>query len=123
MNSAGEKGQEADLKRISWEDFQKVVLCAGTVLEVVDLPNARVPAYVLRIDLGPYGILRSSARITALYTKEELVGRQVLAVINFPKKQIGSVISECLVTGFPNENGDIVLSSVERPVPNGTHIR
>ncbi len=107
---------------ISWNDFEKVKLCAGTVLEVMDLPNARRPAYVLTIDFGPHGVKRSSAQITRHYTKEELIGRQVVAVINFPPKQIGSVLSECLVTGFADANGDIVLTSVERPVPNGSRL-
>ena len=108
---------------ITWDDFEKVHLCVGTVREVVDLPNARRPAYVLSIDFGPHGIKRSSAQITKHYTREELVGRQVLAVINFPEKQIGSVMSQCLVTGFPDANGDVVLAAVERPVPVGTRIR
>ncbi len=77
---------------------------------------------MLTIDFGPHGIRRSSAQITKHYTKEELVGRQVVAVINFPPKQIGSVMSECLVTGFPDTNGDIVLTSVERPLPNGSRL-
>lgn len=108
---------------ITWDDFEKVALCVGTILEAEDLPNARRPAYVVRIDFGPHGIKRSSAQITKHYTKEGLVGRQVVAVINFPEKQIGTVMSQCLVTGFPDANGDIVLTSVEQPVPNGTRIR
>ena len=107
---------------ITRAEFEKVLLCVGTVLDAVDLPNAHVPAYVLTIDFGPHGIKRSSARITTLYSKEELIGRQVVAVINFPPKQVGSVMSECLVTGFPDANGDIVLTTVERPLPNGTRL-
>lgn len=107
---------------ITWPDFQKVQLCVGTVLDVADLPNARKPAYVLTIDFGPHGIKRSSAQITKHYTKAELIGRQVVAVINLPEKQIGSVMSQCLVTGFADANGDIVLTSVERPVPNGSRL-
>ena len=110
------------MEPITWSDFEKVHLCVGTVLAAEDLPNARKPAYVLTIDFGPHGIKRSSAQITKHYTKEELVGRQVVAVINFPPKQIGSVMSECLVTGFPDTNGDIVLTSVERPLPNGSRL-
>lgn len=110
------------MKKITWAEFEQVAMCVGTVLEVEDLPEARVPAYVLRIDFGPHGVLRSSARITALYTKAELVGRQVVAVINFPEKQVGKVMSQCLVTGFPDSNGDIVLTTVERAVPNGTRL-
>jgi tRNA-binding protein len=110
------------MEPITWPDFEKVHLCVGTVLAAEDLPNARKPAYVLSIDFGPHGVKRSSAQITKHYTKEELIGRQVVAVINFPPKQVGSVMSECLVTGFADENGDIVLTSVERPVPNGTRL-
>jgi len=107
---------------ISWPDFEKVQLCVGTVLAAEDLPNARKPAYVLTVDFGPLGVKRSSAQITKHYTKVELVGRQVVAVINFPPKQVGSVMSECLVTGFPDANGDIVLTAVERPLPNGSRL-
>lgn len=110
------------MSHLTWSEFERVHLCVGTILEVQDLPKAREPAYVLHIDLGPHGIKRSSARITALYSKEDLVSRQVLAVINFAEKQIGSVMSQCLVTGFPDANGDIVLAAVERYVPNGTRI-
>ncbi|MDX9750128.1 MAG: tRNA-binding protein [Flavobacteriales bacterium] len=110
------------MEHITWSDFEKVHLCVGTVLSAEDLPDARKPAYVLTIDFGPHGIMRSSARITKHYTKEELVGRQVVAVINFPEKQIGSVMSRCLVTGFADANGDIVLTAVERPVPNGSRL-
>lgn len=108
---------------ITWDDFERVQLCVGTVLQADDLPDARKPAYVLTIDFGPHGIKRSSAQITKHYTKEGLIGRQVLAVINFPEKRIGKVMSQCLVTGFPDANGDIVLAAVEREVPNGTRIR
>lgn len=108
---------------ITWADFEKVVLCVGTVLSAEDLPNARRPAYVLSIDFGAEGIKRSSAQITANYTKEELIGRQVVAVINFPEKQIGSIMSQCLVTGFEDEMGDIVLTAVERRLPNGSRMK
>lgn len=107
------------MERITWPDFEKVHLCVGTVLTAQDLPDARNPAYVLTIDFGPHGIKRSSAQITKHYTRTELIGRQVVAVINFPPKQVGSVMSECLVTGFPDADGDIVLTAVERPIPNG----
>ncbi len=107
---------------IAWADFEKVQLCVGTVLNASDLPEARIPAYVLTIDFGPFGIKRSSARITKHYTKEELIGRQVLAVINFPEKQVGRVMSQCLVTGVADANGDIVLAAVERSVPNGSRL-
>lgn len=110
------------MEKITWSEFERVHLCVGTVLAAEDLPNARRPAYVLTIDFGPHGIKRSSARITKHYTKAELIGRQVVAVINFPPKQVGSVMSECLVTGFPDADGDIVLTAVERPVPNGSRL-
>jgi tRNA-binding protein len=113
---------EAEVADLAWGEFERVQLCVGTVLEVVDLPDARKPAYVLTIDFGPHGTKRSSAQITVNYTKEELVGRQVLAVINFPPKRIGSIISECLVTGFADGRGGIVLAAVERPVPNGSRL-
>ena len=111
------------MEPITWNDFEKVYLCVGTVLEAADLPNARKPAYVLTIDFGPYGVKRSSAQITKHYTKDELIGRQVVAVINFPEKQVGSVMSQCLVTGFADTDGDIVLTSVERPVPDGSRLK
>ena len=110
------------MEMITWPDFEKVHLCVGTVLAAEDLPDARKAAYVLTIDFGPHGVKRSSAQITVHYSKEELVLRQVVAVINFPPKQIGNVMSECLVTGFPDANGDIVLTTVERPLPNGMRL-
>lgn len=108
---------------ISWADFEKVDLRVGTILDVQDFPAARKPAYQLQIDFGEaIGIRKSSAQITKHYTKEELLGRQILAVVNFPKKQIGKFMSECLVTGFADANGDIVLTSVERKLPNGAKL-
>ncbi|MBE9586568.1 tRNA-binding protein [Mucilaginibacter sp. JRF] len=107
------------METISWNDFEKVELRAGTILEAVDYPEARKPAYKVRVDFGEFGIKWSSAQITKHYTKDELVGRQIVGVINFPKKQIGKFMSEFLVTGFADENGDIVLTALERPVPNG----
>lgn len=108
---------------ISWGDFEKVDLRVGTVLDVNDFPEARKPAYQLIIDFGQeIGIRKSSAQITKHYSKKELVGRQIVAVVNFPKKQIGKFMSECLVTGFEDENGNIVLTSVERDLPNGAKL-
>lgn len=111
------------METISWADFERVQICAGTITSVVDLPDARVPAYVLTIDFGPLGVKRSSARITQRYTKEALVGQQVVAVVNFPEKQIGSVMSQCLVTGFPDAQGSIILAQPAAPVPNGARLR
>ncbi|GAB2702358.1 tRNA-binding protein [Mucilaginibacter koreensis] len=110
------------MQTITWTDFEKVELRAGTVLQVLDFPEARKPAYKLQVDFGEYGIRWSSAQITRHYTKEELVGRQIVGVTNFPKKQIANFMSEFLVTGFADENGDIVLTAVERPVPNGSKL-
>jgi len=110
------------MKEITWSDFEQVELRAGTILEVFDFPEARKPAFKVKVDFGPYGLKMSSAQLTKLYTKEMLVGRQIVAVTNFPKKQIGKFMSEFLVTGFADENGDIVLTSLERPVPNGSKL-
>uniref|UniRef100_UPI000E59A8FD tRNA-binding protein n=1 Tax=Taibaiella koreensis TaxID=1268548 RepID=UPI000E59A8FD len=110
------------METISWNDFEKVELRVGTVIDVFEFPKARKPAYKMKIDFGPYGIRMSSAQITRHYTPETLLGRQVVAVINFPEKQIADFMSQCLVTGFADENGDIVLTAVERTVPNGTKI-
>jgi tRNA-binding protein len=111
------------MEQISWADFEKVDLRIGTIVEVNDFPEARKPAYQLRIDFGELGVKKSSAQITRLYTKEELINRQIIAVVNFPKKQIGKFLSECLVTGFEDQNGDIVLSGVERRLPNGAKLK
>jgi len=110
------------MEDISWSDFEKVELRAGTILEVFDFPEARKPAYKLKVDFGSFGIKTSSAQITKLYTKEELPGKQIIGVINFPKKQIGKFMSEFLVTGFANEQGEIVLSTTQQTVPNGSKL-
>ncbi|WP_411972857.1 tRNA-binding protein [Sphingobacterium sp. Lzh-3] len=108
---------------ISWSDFEKVDLRVGTILEAKDFPRAKKPAYQLKLDFGDeIGVLQSSAQITVHYNKEELIGRQVVAVVNFPKKQIANFFSECLVTGFPDENGDIILTSVDKKLPNGSKL-
>lgn len=110
------------MESINCSDFEKVELRVGTVIQVEDFPEARKPAYKLTIDFGEFGIKRSSAQITVHYEKEDLVGRQVVAVINFPVKQIGPFMSECLTTGFADENGDIILAQPELKVPNGNKL-
>ncbi len=107
---------------ISWEDFEKVEIRTGTILEANDFPGARKPAYQLTIDFGESGIKRSSAQITALYNKDELIGKQVVAVVNFPLKQIANFFSECLVLGVYNENNEVVLLQPTLPVKNGSKI-
>jgi tRNA-binding protein len=105
---------------ISYDDFAKVDIRVGTIIEVEDYPEARRPAFKLRVDFGAeIGVKRSSAQVTTLYTKEQLVGRQVAAVVNFPPKQIGKFMSEVLVLGFPDGEGNVVLIGPERAVPKG----
>lgn len=110
------------MEEITWHDFERVEIRVGTVLEVEEFPEARKPAYKLLVDFGEAGVRKSSAQITKHYRREELVGRQVIGVLNFPRKQIGRFFSEVLVTGFADANGDIVLAVPERPVPNGARL-
>lgn len=107
---------------IEWSDFEKVELRVGTILEVLDFPEARKPAYKLKIDFGQFGIKQSSAQITARYAKEALVGKRIVGVINFAPKRIAGFLSEVLVTGFAAENGDVVLISPDFAVPNGAKL-
>ncbi|BFI96168.1 MAG: tRNA-binding protein [Rhodanobacter sp.] len=106
---------------IGWTDFEKVLIVAGTIIRVEAFPEARKPAWKVWADFGPYGERKTSAQIVALYTAEELVGRQIVGVINFPEKQIGPFRSQFLLTGFPTPDG-VVLTAIERAVPNGTRL-
>lgn len=111
------------MKTISWADFESVELRVGTIVAVDDFPEAKKPAWKLTVDFGPeIGTRRSSARITDLYAREDLVGRQVVAVVNFPPKQVGPFVSQCLVTGFYREDGAVVLAIPEQPVANGSKL-
>jgi tRNA-binding protein len=107
---------------INWNDFDKLDMRVGTILEVSDFEKANKPAFQLRIDFGILGVKNSSAQITALYDKETLIGKQVIAVINFPPKQIANFISECLVLGVYNSNREVVLLQPSFPVANGDKI-
>ena len=106
------------MEQITRDDFEKVAIHTGTIVEVNDFPEARNPAYKLSVDIGGE-IKKSSARITDLYTKEELVGKQVICITNFPPRQIGPVKSEVLVTGFFNDDGHVVLAVPDKSVKNG----
>jgi len=107
---------------ITWKDFEKIEMRVGTIIEVEDFPEAKNPAYKLKIDFGKLGIPKSSAQITKLYKKEDLLNKQVIAVTNFPSKQIANFVSECLVLGVVLENKEVVLLEPERKVPNGYRI-
>jgi tRNA-binding protein len=109
------------MEEITWGDFEKVAIVAGTVVRAEPFPEARKPALKVWVDFGPYGERKTSAQIASIYTPEELVGRQVVGVVNFPEKQIGPFRSQFLLTGFPTDEG-VVLTAVERPVPNGTRL-
>ncbi len=104
---------------ISWEDFEKVHIQAGTIIRVEDFPEARRPAFKIWVDLGDIGVKQSSAQLTALYAKNDLLGRQVICVTNFPPKRIAGFKSEILITGFVHDNGDVVLAQPDRKVRNG----
>lgn len=105
---------------ITYEDFEKVDVRVGTIIEIKDFPEAKIPAYKLRIDFGDkIGVKRSSSRITKHYKKEDLLGKQVLGVVNFPPRQVGPFMSEVLTLGFYDENENVVLAVPERKIPNG----
>lgn len=110
------------MEQITWKDFERIELRVGTIVEVEDFPQARKPAYKLKIDFGELGVKRSSAQIKDLYKKEELLGKQVLAVVNFAPKQIATFFSEVLTTGFYLASGEVVLLQPERRVPNGAKL-
>jgi tRNA-binding protein len=108
---------------ITWDDFTKVELRVGRIHSAEPFPQARKPAYILHVDFGPeIGVKKSSAQITVVYKPEELVGRLVVGVVNFPPKQIGPIRSECLVTGFHNERGEVTLCVPDRDVPLGAKL-
>ena len=111
------------MQSITWLEFEKVELRVGTIISVEDFPEAKKPAYKLTIDLGPeVGIKKSSAQITHLYKKADLIGRQVLCVCNFPPKQVANFFSEVLTCGFYNAAGQVILAQPEREVPNGSKL-
>ncbi|HEX9853525.1 MAG TPA: tRNA-binding protein [Woeseiaceae bacterium] len=111
------------MAQISWQDFEKVELCVGTVVAAEDFPQARKPAYKLTIDFGDrIGVRRSSAQITDLYCLDELPGKQVIGVVNFPVKQVGPFLSECLVTGFVQADGSVILAVPDKPAVNGQRL-
>ena len=107
---------------ITWNDFEKIDIRVGTITEVNDFPKAKNPAWQIAIDFGELGIKNSSAQITNLYNKEELVGRQVIAIVNFPPKQIANFFSTCLVLGIYTDKKEVVLLGPDRPVQNGWKI-
>ena len=117
------RGEEGRVETITWEDFIKVELRVGKVVRAEVFEEARKPAYVLHVDFGDeIGVKKSSAQITDLYRADELAGKLVVAVVNVPKKQVGPLMSECLVTGFHNEKGEVALCVPDRPVPLGTKL-
>lgn len=113
--------EQQSFAEISWADFEKVLMVAGTITRVEPFPEARKPAWKVWVDFGPYGERKTSAQIAALYTPESLLGKQIVGVINFPEKQIGPFRSQFLLTGFPTEQG-VVITTIERPVSNGTRL-
>lgn len=111
------------MKFIAWDDFTKVEIRVGTVIAVEDFPEARIPAYKLKVDFGEeLGIKKSSAQITDIYSKDDLLGKQVVGIVNFAPKQIGPFMSECLITGFHRADGAVVLAVPDRKVGNGVKL-
>jgi tRNA-binding protein len=111
----------AGVEEITWNDFEKVLIVAGTIVRVEPFPEARKPAWKVWADFGPYGERKTSAQIVALYTAEQLLGKQIVGVLNFPEKQIGPFRSQFLLTGFHTDEG-VVVTTVEHPVPNGARL-
>lgn len=109
-------------ENINFNDFLKVFMACGTIIEAQDFPEARKKAYKITVDFGEHGIKKTSAQITDLYSKEELIGKQILGVINFPKKQIGPFMSEFLLTGFHRKDGKVVIASPEQKIENGARL-
>lgn len=107
---------------ISWQDLEKLDIRTGTIISAEDFPKARKPAYQLTIDFGELGVKKTSAQITSLYKKEDLLGFQILAIVNFPKKQIANFMSECLVLGVYGENNEVILINPERKISNGSKV-
>lgn len=122
INNKENTMQEDTNETITWGDFEKVDIRVGTIISVEDFPKARNPAYILEIDFGSLGNKKSSAQITSLYSKDELIGKQIIAVVNFPKKQIATLMSECLVMGVYGNEKDVILLHPERKVENGSKI-
>lgn len=107
---------------VSWEDFEKLMIVAGTIVEAAPFPEAKKPAYQLKVDLGPLGIKASSAQVTQHYTPEALIGKRVICVANFPPKKIAGFTSEVLITGFYDAGQHVVLATIDGEVPNGTRL-
>ncbi|WP_069131380.1 tRNA-binding protein [Rhodohalobacter halophilus] len=111
------------MENLTWDQFEQVEFRVGTILKAENFPEAHKPAYLLQVDFGPdIGVKKSSAQITDLYSTQELIGKQVIAVVNFPPKQIGPVMSECLVTGFYREDGSVVLAVPDKHVEKGARL-
>ena len=111
------------MNTITWTDFEKVALHVGTIIQIEDFPEAKKPAYKIWVDFGEkIGVKKTSAQVTFHYTKQDLLGKQIVGVINFEPKQIASFISEFLLTGFADENGHIIITAVDKPTPNGSKL-
>ena len=114
--------KEEDSYELSWQDFMKVEMRVGTVVEAKIFEEARIPSYIIKVDFGEYGMRKSSAQLTKLYSIGDIIGKQVVAVMNFPKKQIGPFMSECLIMGAMGDNNEVILLEPERNTKNGLRI-